>query len=298
MSKSEGWEALWARLTDEEREEAAEWQKPTDVDLGGGVVLRYDEAVKELEVGLNRQLEYCDADDPDLISLGHLDFAWDPVEIDGVKVAYVGDAKRSSWTAETDTLQLDAYGFAWASHTGADAYGAGLWILSDGQWRWRTQIVDLYSHEASIIATKLLAAALNSEDHGTTGPHCQGCYQRLKCPEHLIPAIALTRSGNESLKPFSTPGGLTDNATALGGLALYQSFRDLVDQMKRQLEAYAHQNSGISDGNGKVWKQQFAANDSEQFDLKRFKREHPDLAAQYVNSGKPRNMGFRWQRAR
>jgi len=292
MSRTEGWEQLWDRLTEEEREETSKWSQPGDIDLGEGVVLKYEHAHKEIEVGLTEDLEYCEPSDPRCISVGHIDMAWDPIEINGLKVAYVGDAKRTAFTSSVTTLQLDAYGHAWASMVGADAYGCGLWILEDSEWRWRREVVELNSMDSARLAGKLLAA-IGNDDQPVTGSHCRDCYSRFYCPEHLIPAAALVRGKEDALAPFSEPNGITkENAAQL--VLQYQAGQDLLKAIKESLETWAGQNGGISDGNGKVWKQLNASKPGEKLDEAALRGAYPDVAKEFTRATPARNMGFRW----
>ncbi len=49
--------------------------------------------------------------------------------------------------------------------------------------------------------------AMTTEPIATTGPHCNGCYQRLNCPGWVLPA----HQGETALEPFTKPGGLTQD---------------------------------------------------------------------------------------
>lgn len=324
---------LWARLTSEEQEEALRWATPTDVDLGG-VKLRYADAHKEVELVLSSELDAFQPEDGwkvhavedghlDLMqvstgeisavdfmsyaSVGHADFVWDPIVDDGMKVVYVGDAKRSAHTADISTLQLDAYGWAWARVTGADAYGAGLWILTEGRWIWRDELVILDDLSSADIARKLSAAIKNGRDskpagsHAITGPHCRDCYQRPYCAEHLVPPAALVRAASENegrseameaFRAFSEPGGLTKD-NACDALLLTQAVGDLYESMKKQIQAYADRAGGIHDGAGKVYRKTGSGKPTRRFDQAKFKKEHPDLVDEYMVDGKPR-FSYRW----
>ena len=293
MAGDPKWEALWARLTDEQREECESWQTPTDVQVGE-VALRFEDAITEMAVGLTESLRYCPPDDPTvLLSRGHVDFHWKPVEVGGMKVVYLGDAKRTAFTADLWSLQLDAYGFALAEYYEADGYAAGLWILEDGEWRWRSRIIDLHSVEAAEIAEHIHNAMTHKSYVGTTGSHCRDCYGRMHCPAHLIPATALVRQQGPGIECFAEGGQITKD-NAFEALRLYQAAQDLTKQMKSQIEAWAHANGGIRDGEGKIWKQVTSKGKGTRVDTKRLLRDHPDLAEQYTVPTKPRSMGFRW----
>jgi hypothetical protein len=187
-----------------------------------------------------------------------------------------------------DSLQLHFYGYSLATEECADEYHVGIWILDEARWVWRAPM-DMYSTEAAVMADVLRAAVENVSDTGTTGPHCHGCYARLHCPEHLLPA-ALGVSGG--LAPYTRPGGITaDNA--LQALGVYKSAADLVAQMRSQVEAWARENGGIPDGNGKVWRETQRAG-ATTLDAKLLRAEMPDVYDRYARPGKPGSGGFRW----
>jgi len=280
---------LVALLTPEERAEMESWAKPADVTLPSGVTLRYDDAVKELAVALDEN--GCATDNEEsALTVGHLDLAW-VVHVDGAKVAYVGDIKRTAWSCPDgpESLQLHAYGQAFADKHGCDAYVPGLWLLDEEQWQWGA-LRDLLDFGTLAITQRIVAAAGNADEDGYhTGPHCRSCYGRMHCPAHMLPVSDPV----SALEPLTKPDAL-DDESALSALLLYQSAQDLMKKVKDNLEAYAERNGGISDGNGKIWAKCMAPGGSPRFDAKRFEKERPDLANQYITHTKPKSMGFRW----
>lgn len=179
--------ALLAALTEDERDEVLEWKAPADIDYGSGVV-RYAEMEKELEVCLDRFGFACEASDPDCLTVGHLDMATVIELPDFGRVAYVGDIKKTVWTAGEgpESLQLHAYAQAYAQLRDCKAYTTGLWIGETGEWLWTGSMVLLGSPRAVGILDRVLRAAQN---HGeaSSGPHCQSCWSRLHCPEYALP---------------------------------------------------------------------------------------------------------------
>lgn len=243
--------AKLARLTADERDEIATWHKPADVEVSGAT-LTYEAAEKELEVGLTSQGRYCAAEHPDCVSVGHLDFAW-TVDFPGLRVAFVADIKRSEWTVGDgpESLQLHAYATAYADKVGADAYVTGIWGAVEGQWWWRQELVRLDSMEAIEIADRVLAAARNTGGDFAMGPHCSGCYGRLRCPAYVIaPAHAVTE-----LAPFTSVGAELTNEKASELLLLCDRVEDMADKVRKELKERVRRGLVvIGDGNGKVWR--------------------------------------------
>lgn len=240
---------LCTLLSEDEYQEILTWKAPGDVDLGKGVVLRYADAMKEFEVALNASGEYVPIDSPDAIVTGHPDMAW-VVETPGMKIAYVGDIKRSEWTVSTgvESLQLHGYGLAVAGKFGCDAYAVGLWGAIEGRWQW-SDLIDLF--DAGSIAQKVVAAAMNQSTEYNMGPHCRSCYGRLRCPAWLLPP----ELSNSKLAPLAQGGGELTQENAHELLLLVQRFDDAAGAVKEALKAYAIQHGGIRDPKtGKVWR--------------------------------------------
>lgn len=176
-----------ALLTNEERSEIAGWKRPSTISLdheGVRVVLDYASAEKELAVALDAFGQACAPDDPDAATVGHLDFAW--VHFG---VAYVADIKKSLWTTSgPESLQLTAYGFAYALARGCHSFVTGLWIPSEGgEWLWSEKFVVVDSPEGEELLARVLHAATN-DGETNSGQHCRDCYARLYCPEFALAA--------------------------------------------------------------------------------------------------------------
>ena len=184
---------LLARLTDKEAETVLGWPAPADVplDLGGGWLrtLRYEEADKELEVGLTAQGGHSTG--ASCVSLGHLDMAWVVEHPDGRKIAYVGDLKKGEHTSHPGSLQLLAYGFAYAALKDCDAFCCGIWAGEEGTWTWG-EFVDLESELAQKLLRRVVAAATNDSPEYSMGVHCRDCFGRFRCPAYVIPPGAAT----------------------------------------------------------------------------------------------------------
>lgn len=237
-----------AKLTPAEREDISHWKKPADLDLGEGGILRWQDAQRELSVGLTHELRHTAYDDPEAVTCGTLDGGW-VTTLEGTKVAVVGDIKKSRFTSELDTLQLAAYGFAYADLHGCEAMSLGLWIAEDGVWKWGDTI-DLYSLEAAALGQRVLHAALNLGEFNT-GAHCSGCYSRLYCPEYLLPpSLAETELG-PLCEPWTDDKGPD---VLLDALLKAQRAKQTAERVIDLCKEVANRHGGIPDGKGKVWR--------------------------------------------
>ena len=206
---------LRAKLSSTEALEVDSWERPRDLSFkarGETVCLNYEQADKELEVAIDEDGLYCSATSERALSVGHLDMAWVHQFKDGTRVAYIGDAKKSAWTAVDgpDTLQASAYGFAYASKMACQGFVSRLWIYEDSRWLWSTQYHELESTETMDLLEIVLAAAGNTDGEAITGPHCWNCYGRLHCPEYLLPAASARELGVIAGLSDELPGGVSD----------------------------------------------------------------------------------------
>jgi hypothetical protein len=248
-------ERLMCLLSDDDRAEVSSWEKPGTV-MVDDVALDYASAAKELPIGLTEYGQYFDPQDPEgpplaALTQGTLDFAW-VRDWHGLRVAFVGDCKRSHYTTPdgTDSLQVHAYAFGYADLVQADAYVIGLWSLSECEWRWMTEPpIELASRRAAEIWGQIREAARNTEGEAVTGQHCRECWGRTHCSEHLLPAAF----AETALAPLAQGGGITnENAHQL--LLLVQGLEDLVKPAKDALKAFVSQGGRIQDPvTRKVW---------------------------------------------
>lgn len=188
---------LLAALSPAEREDVLSWQKPATV-MVNDCLLDYSSAEKELEVGLDVFGDFT-AIVEEAIAWGHLDFAW-VREVQGLRVAYVADIKKSIWTTPDgpDSLQLHAYGRAFAKKHGCDAYCTGIWAAEEGEWLWSMDIVMLDGPAGQAMWSRIAFAATH-EGEFSYGDHCRACYAREHCPEWMLPPEAAFTS----LAPFA-----------------------------------------------------------------------------------------------
>lgn len=276
-------EQLALALTPEELEEVSGYHAPADVTLAEGTTLRWADADRELPVGLDDRLEYCAPGD-DALTHGTLDGAWAVGD-----TAYVADIKRTRFTAPDgpSSLQLHAYGHAYASLKGVRRYVPGLWFAVEGQWSWG-EPVDLDSMESLEITGLLGWAIRNVEGPAVTGPHCQHCYSRSRCAEYMLPAAL----ASTSIEPL-TRGDMTP-ADALRVLQLVERMGDLADAAKEALKAYAVQRGPIVDpDSGKVWGPVETSGRSS-LDQKAVAAAFGDLS-RFMRQGKP-SVQFKWRK--
>ncbi len=285
-------DSLLARLTEEERDTVLEWQKPTDIKLGE-VVLRYDEAAHEVPVAFTAKGQPCEHGSPDALTEGHLDMAWELV-VNGKKLAYIGDLKKTQWTTldGPDSLQLIAYGFAWALKHGCDAFCCGIWMLTEGEWHWG-DLVWLDSDRAGELWEQVVAAATNTGGEYATGAHCRGCYNRLRCPAFLVAPGAVSNGLAILQRELTHSDG--DAVRAL--LLEAQAAKDAIKVIEDTAREYAVR-FGLKDPEtGKVYKA-IQCGGREGFDTKALKRDaeiDPALepALKYFKKGRPYEQ-WRW----
>lgn len=268
-------------LTEDERAEVLTWHKPADVGVGGGTYLRYQDATTEPEVTLTEGGE--------VISVGHIDMVW-TYQQQARKICYVGDIKRSAFTSADGprSLQLIAYGFAWATAHDCDAFACGIWDATGGEWSWGDMIA-MDSEDAIRLWERVVHAAKNVGGEYCTGPHCGSCWQRWKCPAHLLPPDM----AETTLAPFTAAGSITqDNAYQLRQIADRAS--DTVELVDKLLKEWAKTHGGIDGPDGKKWLP-VQTKGRESFDKARALADHPELSS-YMKRGAPYDV-FRWVKA-
>lgn len=247
---------LMARLSDDDQRMVENWERPSTITLQEGddsVVLDYESAIKEFPVAINIWGDACQRDDPEVLTAGTLDFAW-VRRCWNMKIAFIGDMKKTTYTTPNGTasLQLHGYARAYAKLTDCDAYVVGIWVLEDAQWQWQTSPpIRLDSPEADKIFETIAASALNISEEATTGPWCRECWGSEHCDEYLLPAVF----ASTELAPATQPGGITKE-NALQVLDAYERLSTLVGPLKKAIYHYIEHNGGISDPrDGKIFKQ-------------------------------------------
>lgn len=280
---------IMARLTDDEREDVDSLIKPTDVEVSG-FALTYDMAEKEIPVGITPDGKHCEYDDENALLRGTVDFDWLVHDtVSNRKTVYVADIKRTAYAAPDGcySLQVIGYAIALADKHGADGYVTGIWDATEGAWEW-SEYVDMWSERAETNWQRVRASALNHGGEYSVGSHCTGCYGRKRCPQWLLPLdLAAT-----SLEPFTREGGLT-NETACQALLMSKRVEDTIKAVKEIAENFARDNNGIIDEErGKVWAP-INVKGRTSFNSKQLEKDNPELAQQYISTGKPFQQ-FRW----
>lgn len=261
-----GDESKYRMLTDEERVELEAWEKPTDVAIPNGPLLKYAEAVKELAVALDTfgwpvLADNLNAATPGVFTLGHLDFAWaaetetsekmfcsgcyPPHGAPGLKIcnghvqtmriAYVADIKATRWTSSgPDSLQLHAYAIAFAKANDCEGYVTGIWVATEGKWHWATEIVWLGSEHAELRENQVLGAAGNDQGEANKGAHCTNCWERLHCPEWVLPVA----DGKTHLLLIGSNGQKPTNEEAVQALLEYKAASEVLRRFKENMEEW------------------------------------------------------------
>ena len=281
---------LMASLAPIEREEVGTWKKPATVMVNDWCELDYESATKEQEVGLDWMGEFVGKEE-DAITWGHLDFAW-LREIEGVRVAFVADIKKSVWTTPDgpDSLQIHAYGRAFAKKVGASAYVTGIWAAKEGKWLWDTEILQLDGEKAAHIWGRIAYAAEN-QGEASTGSHCGQCFARLHCPEYLLPAVvtdALVKQCVIDNEP------LEGHVEAMQLLAWADRAEDLAGRVKENLRELVRRGQLVIEADGKVWGP-IPMPGRESVDMAKLKAT-PD-GSSFIKVGAPYEQ-FRWRKAR
>lgn len=223
-----------ARLTPRELDTISGWKKPTPITVHG-FELTYEAAAKEQPVGLTLEGEF--AESGEVATCGTLDFAW---VHDGV--AFIGDMKKSQWTTSgPDSLQLIAYGYAWAKKHGCHSFCLGLWILEDSEWRWSDRVYELNSFDALDIWGRIVYAALNVGMEASFGDHCSNCYGRLHCPEYTAPAAL----ADTVLSPVAVGGALGDPEKLLALLEYVERVEPMIAKVKEQAKEWARRGTPL-----------------------------------------------------
>lgn len=264
---------LLALLTKDEREYALSCRKPVDMVVAHDppVVCDYDSAEKELEVALDHLGLPTTGDDPEAATVGHLDFAWvREVQVDDalLRVAYVGDIKKTVWSCSgPDSLQLLAYGYAYAALRNCQAFCTGLWIVEDSEWIWSEEFIFMASERADEILSTILHAASN-EGEASMGAHCDGCFSRLHCPEWALPAVTLDSWLGDASKPDAP---LTSEL-----LLKIQAAEDILEQARKNINARVDRGEVIRDAKSKKRYLPIFNKGRESLDKEAILRDHGD----------------------
>lgn len=232
---------LCAQLTDEELNVIRGWHEPTDTKIDG-YEISYADADKELRLGLTENGAACEYDDPDRVSRGIVDMAWERGDL-----AIVVDAKKSLFTSEADSMQMIASGLAYASYVGASEVRVGLWCLEEGMYVWGPRFA-VMGLDAAALTERVVYAATNTSGP-TLGPHCNKCWQRLVCPEYLVKL----EDAGDLLEPFTRPGAITEE-NAVAALLAAKRVAATAEVVEKTVKAFATQHGALRDGQGRIYR--------------------------------------------
>jgi hypothetical protein len=185
-------------LPEQDFAEIQRWKVPTVLVHKEGETLyrlEYKDSVKETRVSLDKDFEFVEtredikpheiADEyPNVMCSGTADMAW---HIPAINLVVVEDIKSSVFAvkAREKSLQLHAYGIAFAKKLGAKYYKVGIWDATDGK-HYMGSVIDVDSWECEEYKERIRVASNNNGDSFTTGTHCGGCWKRDICPSHLV----------------------------------------------------------------------------------------------------------------
>lgn len=181
------------RLSDDEAQEVALWHKPEPYVFefeGKGFTLDYKDAIKEAGFCIRNSgrvnMDGLMWDALKTVTTGHVDLYW-IVEHKGQKVAVVEDIKSSLFTVADGptTMQFLTYGYMVAKYHGCDSFIPSMWGAKEGV-RVSGKKVDMFMEGEELF--ERIRAAAGNHGEAVTGLHCRGCYARMHCKEHLLPA--------------------------------------------------------------------------------------------------------------
>lgn len=190
------WPETIRQLSEQDRIEISRWKVPKHFHHPKlGLTLSYKDSDKERLLALDSDFNFISGLDnelaqeelekiPNLLTAGHLDMAWDVPEQD---LVVIFDIKSSIFAVKDrcESLQLHAYGLAYAKLKGRSKYITGIWDASDGEDYWgKVYAIDTFEFEA--IKDRIKAACGNTSDKYTRGSHCGSCWKRDSCPAHLV----------------------------------------------------------------------------------------------------------------
>lgn len=271
--------ALRAKLTEEELEEVAEWHKPSDISLyDEEVFLDYASAEKELEVAIKDDGTFTHIAS-EAITVGHLDFAW-VRKYRGVSVAFIADIKKSRWTVSgPESLQLLAYGWAFAQLVGADAFVPGIWAATEGEWDWGNWY-DMTSLDMLDVWARIKQAATNDGEFAT-GPHCRNCFARLHCPEFLFP-----KSDRLDAMSVFAEGATPTSVEVADAVLAAKTMEDIAKRILENAKEYARRGNEVRSADGQVYSVRMQKGRAS-IDQKALWSKYPEAAKDCTKIGAP-----------
>jgi hypothetical protein len=192
------WPESVNNLPEQDFAEIQRWKVPTLlIHKEGDTVhrLEYKDSIKETRVSLDKDFNFVETREgilpnqigdeyPNVMCSGTADMAW---HIPALNLVVVEDIKSSVFAVKSreKSLQLHAYGIAFAKKLGAKYYKVGIWDATDGKHYMGT-VIDVDSWECEEYKERIRTACNNVGDKFTTGTHCGGCWKREICPSHIV----------------------------------------------------------------------------------------------------------------
>lgn len=252
------WPEEVKKLSENDRQEISRWKVPSiffsekigknldykDADKEKLLALDFEfNFIPDLASGLSQEeLEKV----PGLMTAGHLDMAWDMPELD---LVVISDIKSSIFAVKDgcESLQLHAYGLAYAKLKGRSKYITGIWDASDGKAYWGN-ITEVETFAIEAIKDRIRTAATNDSDKYTRGSHCGSCWKRDSCPAHLVDVP----EDNRFTKIFNGTASESDHREALVAV---KGLGELANKVTEACKNWAERKGGIRSEDGrKVYK--------------------------------------------
>lgn len=252
------WPTEINRLSENDRQEISRWKRPSIfISEKYNLKLDYNNSDKERLLALDTDFNFIPnlahdisqeelAKVPKLMTAGHLDMAWDVPEQD---LVVIFDIKSSIHAVKDgcESLQLHAYGLAYATLKGRKKYLTGIWDASEGKAYWgKITEVDTFGIEA--IKDRIRTACSNNNDKYTRGSHCGSCWKRDSCPAHLVDL----GSDNRFASIFDGTATERDYREALVAV---KGLGELANKVTEACKSWAERKGGIRSEDGrKVYK--------------------------------------------
>lgn len=189
------WPDETKKLSEQDLQEVRRWKKPKPFVFEAlKINLKYEDADKEQILGLTPDFTFLPLDSkltqeqlqaiPNLMTAGHLDMAWDVSFWD---LVVISDIKSSIFAVKDkcESLQLHAYGLAYALMKGRSKYITGIWDASEGK-HYYGKVTETNTFDFEAIKERIRTACNNNSDNYTKGTHCGSCWKRDSCPAHLV----------------------------------------------------------------------------------------------------------------
>jgi hypothetical protein len=255
------WPESVNNLPEQDFAEIQRWKVPTVLVHKDGdnlVRLEYKDSIKETRVSLDKEFNFVETRDgilpgeieneyPNVMCSGTADMAW---HIPSLNLVVVEDIKSSVFAVKSreKSLQLHAYGIAFAKKLGAKYYKVGIWDATDGKHYMGT-VIDVDSWECEEYKERIRVASTNQGDQFTTGTHCSGCWKRDICPAHLV---ATPPEGSEFAAVLGPNPSESDVRTAMVSA---RSMETLSKKIMDICKGWSERHGGIRSEDGtKVYK--------------------------------------------